>query len=117
MSGQAYPSYQMFWLMEVALYSIYRLGGAALVVFIHTLVITTAYWLVTWAGWLRSGSWRLAAFGCLFAAALGLNDWNVRPQAITFLIGALFLWAIARYRQQPPWGWLAIFPVGDAGLG
>ena len=112
MSGQPYPSYQMFWLMEVALYGIYRVGGAALVVFVHSLVITTAYWLVTWTGRLVTGSWRLAAFGALFAAALGLNDWNVRPQAVTFLLGALFLWVIVRYRQQPGWGWLAVFPFG-----
>ncbi|MFN2213222.1 MAG: hypothetical protein ACK2UE_09125, partial [Anaerolineales bacterium] len=35
-AGQPYPSYQMFWLMEILLYSVYRLGGAALVVFMQS---------------------------------------------------------------------------------
>ncbi len=36
-AGQPYPSYQMFWLMETVLYELYRLGGPALVVFLHSL--------------------------------------------------------------------------------
>jgi len=112
MPGQPYPSYQMFWLMEAALYGTYSLGGAALVVFVHSLVITAAYWLVACLSKMMTQSWRLAAFGTLFAAALGLNDWNVRPQAVTFLLGALSLWVIGRYRRQPDRKWLAVFPLG-----
>lgn len=114
MAGAAYPSYQMFWLMEVGLYGVYRLGGPALVVFAHSLVITACYGLVIGLARRASGSWRLAAFGGLFAAALGMFDWNVRPQAITFLLGALFLWAIEKARGRPRLGggWLAAFPLG-----
>ena len=93
-------------------YGTYSLGGAALVVFVHSLVITAAYWLVACLSKMMTQSWRLAAFGTLFAAALGLNDWNVRPQAVTFLLGALFLWVIGRYRRQPDRKWLAVFPLG-----
>lgn len=109
---QPYPSYQMYWLMEIALYKLYQMGGPALVVFFQAMVITSAYFLVLWVCLKRTGSWRIAAFGVLFAAALGINDWNVRPQVISFLLFALFLWAIDRYRTKPHWGWMVIFPIG-----
>jgi hypothetical protein len=76
-----------------------RLGGPALVVFTHSILITSAYAIVLYLGKQISGSWRLAAFATLFAAALGLNDWNVRPQAVTFVLGALYLLAIHNLRR------------------
>lgn len=112
MAGAPYPSYQAFWLMEVAMYLVYRLGGPAFTVFIHGLIIAAAYALLLWLGRRISGSWRTAAGGTLFAAALGFNDWNVRPQAVTFAIAALFLLAIHEYRRTHRRGWLAVFPLG-----
>ncbi|MFP4344623.1 MAG: hypothetical protein ACLFU8_08015, partial [Anaerolineales bacterium] len=91
MTGAPYPAYQMFWLMEIALYALYRAGGPALVVFVHGLIITSAYALLLLLARRISGSWRVAALSTLFAAALGLHDWNVRPQAIAFPIATLFL--------------------------
>jgi hypothetical protein len=110
--GQAYPSYQMFWLMEIVLYALYHLGGPALVVFAHSLWITLSYVVLFWLSKQASQSWRTAAFCVLLAAALGLNDWNVRPQGITFLLGSLYLMAIYQYRRQSRWYWLVIFPLG-----
>lgn len=111
-AGNAYPSYQMFWLMEISLYELYHLGGAALVIFVHSLLITTAYGVIFWICKQTSQSWRIGAFSVLFAAALGLNDWNVRPQGITFLLASLFLLAIYQYRRNHRWYWLVTFPVG-----
>lgn len=110
-AGQPYLSYQMFWLMEVILYSVYKFGGPELVVFLQSLLITCAYLVIFWICKLTSKSWRIAALGVLFAAALGLNDWNVRPQGITFLLASLFLLAIYEYRYESHWGWLIIFPA------
>lgn len=110
--GQTYPSYQMFWLMETTLYDLYRLGGPALVVFFQSLVVTAAYGVVFWICKEATKSWRVGAFSVLFAAALGLNDWNVRPQGITFLLGSLFLLAIYQYRRSHHWYWLEFFPLG-----
>jgi len=109
-NGQAYPSYQMYWLMEIFLFSIYRLGGSALVIFAHSLIICSAYGVIFWICKKASQSWRIAAFGLLFAAALGLNDWNVRPQGITFLLASLFLLAIYEYQATHRWSWLVVFP-------
>ena len=110
--GQPYPSYQMFWLMEVFLYFIYRLGGPALVVLVHSVLISCAYVVIFLLCKQISKSWRVAAFGVFFAAALGLNDWNVRPQGITFLIASLYLMAIYKYRQNRNRLWLFVFPLG-----
>lgn len=110
--GQVYPSYQMYWLMEVLLYSIYKFGGPAFVIFIHSLVISSAYFVIFWICKLTSKSWRIAAFSVLFAAALGINDWNVRPQGITFLLASLYLLAIYEYQESRQLGWLVVFPLG-----
>jgi hypothetical protein len=110
--GHLYPSYQMFWLMEIILYQLYKLGGPAFVVFIQSLVISSAYGIIFWICKFISKSWRVAAFGVLFAAALGLNDWNVRPQGITFLLASIFLLAMTKFRENKKWGWLAVFPLG-----
>ncbi len=110
-TGQPYPSYQMFWLMEVFLYAVYKAGGPALVVFIQSLLVTSAYAVLFLVCKLVSNSWRIAALAVLFAAALGLNDWNVRPQGITFLLASLILLAIYQYRRKPRWGWLVTLPV------
>ena len=101
-NGQAYPSYQMFWLMEIMLYKIYQLGGPALVVFIHSVLITSAYVVIFWICKLTSKSWRIAAFGVLFAAALGLNDWNVRPQGNYIFTGKSISPRNLRIPGKPP---------------
>jgi hypothetical protein len=111
-AGQPYPSYQMFWLMETVLFELYHLGGPALVIFVYSLMITAAYGIIFWICKQSTQGWRVAAFSVLFAAALGLNDWNVRPQGITFLLGSLFLLAIYQYRRNNRWYWLVIFPLG-----
>ena len=112
MPGQPYPSYNMFWLAEVSLYLVYRLGGPALVIFLHSLLLTAAYGFLLWIGWRVTRSWRIAAIVTLFAILLGITNWNVRTQTITFLIGALYLLAIYSYRLKPHFAWLIVFPVG-----
>ncbi len=113
MIGAPYSSYQAFWLMEVALYGIYTLGGPSLIVFLHSITITAAYGLVLWLCYQKSHNGRIAALCTLFAAVLGLNDWNVRPQAIAFPIGALFILAIYHLSSDHPnHHWLAVFPLG-----
>ena len=111
-AGQPYPSYQMFWLMEITLYELYKLGGPALVIFVFSLIITAGYSIIFTICKVVSNDWRVAAAGIFFAAALGLNDWNIRPQGITFLIASLFLLAIYKYNKSLQWSWLIILPLG-----
>ena len=112
MLGAPYPSYQAFWLADINLYGLFQAGGPALVILIQSLVITAAYGLLLWLCWRVSKSWRIAALAVLFAAALGINNWNVRPQTISYLLGAIFLVAIYSYRNTKKYPWLAVFPLG-----
>ncbi len=93
-AGRPYASYQMYWLMETLLYAVYKAGGPALVILLHSMLITSAYIVVFGVSHLVTKSFRIAAIGTMLAAALGMNDWNVRPQGITFLLASLFLLAI-----------------------
>lgn len=113
-AGRPYPAYAVFWLPEVALYLLYRAGGLASVVFAHALTVTAAYGLTLLLARRISGSSRVAALATLFAAALGIHDWNVRPQAATFFLAPLMLWAIHEYRRRPRLRLLALFPLAAA---
>jgi hypothetical protein len=110
-AGDPYLSYHQFWLMEVMLYKLFQAGGAILVVLAQTTMILPAYMLLMWISWRLTQNWRAAAFGVLFAAALGFGNWNVRPQAITYLFGALVLLGIIEFRLTHRRKWLVIFPV------
>ncbi len=111
MQGTPYPSYNMFWLVDLTLFSIYNLGGAALVIFVQSLIITAAYGLLLWLCWMQSNSTRIAAFSVILAIALGINNWNIRPQTISYLLGALTLVGIYSYRRTGRISWLSIPPV------
>ena len=112
MQGAPYQGFKMFWLVDLALFGIYSAGGAEMIVFTQSIIITTAYSILMWLCWKICGSWRTAAIAILFAAALGINSWNVRPQTISYLIGVLFILAIYHHRRKPRWIYLLIFPLG-----
>ncbi len=109
-TGRPY-TYWVYWLMEAALYLFYSIGGPALVILVHSLSITAAYGLLLHLCRREAGAWRPAVPCVLFAAAQGVNDWNVRPQAIAFPLAALVLWAIYENRRSLRWRWLIILPV------
>ena len=109
--GQPYPSYTMFWLMEVILYVVYSAGGPILTILMQSFLITAAYLVILWVGYRASRSWRAAAFGVLFSAAMGFGNWNVRPQAVTYLLGALVFLGITEFRKTRKWLWLVMLPI------
>ncbi len=112
MEGEPYPSYQVFWLAEIVLYQIYSLGGPALVIFVQSLLITSAYTILLFLCWKISHSWRIASLATLFAIALGLFNWAVRPQTISYLLGVLYLLAIYSFKRSHKYRWLLVFPLG-----
>jgi hypothetical protein len=109
--GHPYPSYQVYWLMEIAFYGIFSLGGPALIVFANSMVIALAYTGISMICWSVSHDWRLSAFCTLFAVLLGIYNWNVRPQSISLLLGALCLAAIYTIRRNPSYRFLLVFPL------
>lgn len=112
MAGQPYLSNQIFWLMDVWFYVWYSLGGPELVLFIHSLIITGTYLVIFILCWQNSRNWAATALSLFFAILLGIYTWNVRPQAISFLIGVIFLYAIYAYQRKPKFIWLLVFPFG-----
>jgi hypothetical protein len=82
MAGQPYLSYQMFWLMDIWLYGWFSLGGAELILFIQSLIITATYLIVFTLCWQNSHKWGIASFCLLFSILLGIYAWSVRPQDI-----------------------------------
>ncbi|HQE92265.1 MAG TPA: hypothetical protein PLH19_06230 [Anaerolineae bacterium] len=105
-------NYTVYWLAEVVMYHVYTLGGPALSVFLHSVLITAGYALLLWQCRLQSGYWRIGALCVFVAAALGINSWNVRPQTITFLLGPVYLCTMALYTRRPRPALLAVFPLG-----
>jgi len=90
------------WLMEVVLYLLLRSGGLPLVIYFHALAITAAYALLfRTAHRAGGGDARWAVLVTLAAAALGANNWSVRPQTISFPFFALTLFLLeASARRQ-----------------
>lgn len=111
MLNQPYPSYQMFWLPEIGMYSLFRLGGPELVILISSLILTLTYALLILICYKESNSLRVASAAVLYAIGLGINNLNIRPQIISYLMGVLFLSGIYGYRKKSHWAWLAIFPL------
>ena len=110
-AGEPY-AYQM-WLMEVVFYLLLAVGGLPLVTLFNTLTITAAYGLLLRVSWrAASGNLRWASMATLAAAAVGMENWNVRPQTMSFLVFALTLYLLdsRRHRDsasgaQPRSGW------------
>jgi len=109
MAGGPYDNYAAYWLVEIAYYLVYQLGQLPVIIILHALVVTAAYALLLFLARRASGSWRIGTLAVLFAAALGIDNWNVRPQAAGYLFFALCLWAILSYREHA-WPWLLAIP-------
>ena len=107
--GAPYGNFAAFWLVEIAYAALYRLGGLSLLVTIQALLLTLTYGLILRLAWESSGSLRIASICALFAVALGLDNWNLRPQSVAYLFFALCLWAILSYRRRPR-RWLLVVP-------
>ena len=90
------------WLSEILLYGIYRIGGYGLLILTFAAIITATFLLV----YLRSvvttnASLRpyIAGFALLLGALATAPTWGVRPQMISYLLFALFLFLLDRYAE------------------
>ncbi len=88
------------WLMQIGLYLIYQAGGAPLSLFVHALLIVGGYLLLQ-RGLLRitRGNVRLSAVLTILAAVLGMENWAVRPQGISFLLFGWTLFLLIGYQH------------------
>lgn len=99
------------WLMQITLYVLYRIGagpidlvgnlansgGLALVLLAHAIWITIGYSLVLLTVGRRLGI-RVAAVATFLGVTLGLSDWAVRPQSVSFLFFGILIYLIEEHR-------------------
>ncbi len=96
------------WLMQVWLYLQYRLGGLPLVLFLHSLTIAAGYALLQRA---LTGGGRpvLPAVATFVAAMVGMRNWAVRPQSVSFLYMGLLVLLLERFGRGHRRGvWLLV---------
>ena len=109
------PWMNQSWLMQIVLYLLYRAGELPLVIFAHAVTITAGYTLVMLACLATPGvGARAAALATVCAAALGVMNWNVRPQSASFLCFGLLMYSIERHRLRGGrviWIWPVLFAL------
>jgi hypothetical protein len=109
------PWINQAWLMQILLFLLHRAGDLPLVITAHALTIASGYLLVLLAC-LASPQVdaRAAALAAIAAAALGIVNWNVRPQSASFVCFGLLVYSIERHRLvggRIVWLWPVLFAL------
>jgi hypothetical protein len=95
------------WLAELIFFGLYQIGGFGLLIFVFSLVITGAFLLV----YLRSpGQPYAAGFSTLLAALASAPLWGVRPQMLSLLLTAVFLFLLDIFQEKLRWQSLLPLP-------
>ncbi len=92
--GEPYLSAYHYWLGQFWMYLFYQWGGAEAILFVFSTIVTLAYGIILLLGFKRTRNGRAAALGALFAALLGVSNWNIRPQLFAYLWAAVLMWAM-----------------------
>ncbi|MDH4209650.1 MAG: hypothetical protein OEV76_12295, partial [Anaerolineae bacterium] len=88
------------WLTELLLYSVYTLSGQGGLIVVFATVIAGTFMLL----YLQcAGRPYLAAFVVVLAAITSALTWGVRPQMLSLMLSALFLYILHLYRNQKSW--------------
>ncbi len=104
--GKAWVAHE--WLTELAFYGLYKAGGYGLLMAAFSLIITAAFLLV----YLRSpGRPYAAGFSVLLAALASAPAWGVRPQMISLLFTAIFLYLLDLFQEKSRWQILLPLPL------
>ncbi|MBN1888005.1 MAG: hypothetical protein JW850_08435 [Thermoflexales bacterium] len=92
------PWVNQAWLMQVALYLLYRAGGLPLLILAHSLCISAGYALLV-RSVTRYHGLRTGVLAALLGTALGVLNWLVRPQTISFLFFGLLVYLVEAHRH------------------
>ena len=104
-AGQPWTAHE--WLAEIAMYLLYRSGGYLVPLLFFASLITLTFWTVFRT--LRVLGRSLVASSCItfWVAAMSLAGWNVRPQVVSYLFFAVYLFLLLRSRVRVDrWLWL-----------
>jgi len=91
------PWTDVYWLAQIAMYGLYRLGGLAALMVATALSVVLAF--VPLARVLR-GSLFVRAFVLVLVAVASAVTWVPRPQMVTFAFLSLTLWLLDRHRRD-----------------
>jgi hypothetical protein len=95
------------WLSEYGLFLLYQVGGVGLLIFIFSLIITASFLLI----YLHSpGKPYAVGFSILLAALASAPTWGVRPQMLSLLMSAVFLFLLENFIEKRRWHWLIPLP-------
>jgi hypothetical protein len=101
MYGQPYEFAHNYWLAQVFMYWLFENGGAEWSILVISILVTAAYTVIFLFGiFITRGNWRIAAFATLFAASLGISNWNIRPQTLVYLLAALSVVGIEYFKNS-----------------
>src|SRR5574342_207667 len=85
------------WLSQIPLYLLWRALGYAGLNLATAALVTLAFLLVYWQ---CSGNAYLKAFTLVLAAAVSAVYWSARPQLISFVLAAVFLYVLHAFRWR-----------------
>ncbi len=95
------------YLTDILMYFIHRGGGMIALATANALLLTSAFAIV--ANSARSPRW--FAFACaLFAAFAARPAFALRPQSISLVFGAAFLWVLRKFLSSHQPRWLVVLP-------
>jgi hypothetical protein len=98
------------WLVELPMIALYRLGGPGLLNLWTAAMVTLAFVFIWFT---LSGDAFLKAFSLILAATVSAVYWAARPYLVTFLLAAVFLWALEdfRWRNRDRLWWLPVLMI------
>lgn len=107
------PWINQAWLMQVVLYLLYRSGGLPLTLLVHAVTVTAGYTLLL-AAVTRAYGLRAGVLATFLGAALGANNWALRPQTFSFLAFGALMYLVESHRRGHKgrlWGAIPLFAV------
>jgi hypothetical protein len=98
------------WLSELFIYMLFRLGSYALLIITFASIITAAFFL-TYLRCPTESRPYVSGFVLLLGAVSTGPTWGVRPQMISLLLTALFLYLLDRYRKTSRLRYILVLPA------
>ena len=95
----------LHWGFQVGAALVYRLGGANLLILVKAAILTVALGIGCWAGGVALRNWQRVLCWLLPAITISGRGYE-RPEIITLVCLAGWLWVIPRLEQRPRWIWL-----------
>jgi hypothetical protein len=85
------------WLMQAGYDLLHGAGGLPLIILVHALTITAGYSLLLWI-LARHYGLRESVLATMIGALVGMNNWTLRPQGISFLMFGVLLYLIENHQ-------------------